>query len=197
MIETTSRKEFEAWAESFGWNIDKTDEGDYRTMSTDAAWGGWLACEQLHETSKDPMDIILNQEALVRDLNVECIVLHKAIAIKNEEIAGLRMALAQAETNIERLYKMLEESYINHLEVVVATDHPDLVGGIIWSKCELEWINEYGKRCCQKTIDCRICQHYCETNGCEMDDCEKGSHFRKSGTLRLWEYVTIKIEGLT
>lgn len=39
MIETTSRNEFEAWAESFGWNIDKTDEGDYRTMSTDAAWG--------------------------------------------------------------------------------------------------------------------------------------------------------------
>ena len=44
MIETASRKEFEAWAESFGWNIDKTDEGDYRTMSTDAAWGGWVGC---------------------------------------------------------------------------------------------------------------------------------------------------------
>lgn len=46
----TSREEFELWAESSGWNIDRTDEGDYRTMSTDAAWGGWLACELLHES---------------------------------------------------------------------------------------------------------------------------------------------------
>lgn len=47
---TTARKEFEALAESSGWSIDRTDEGDYRTMSTDAAWGGWLACELLHES---------------------------------------------------------------------------------------------------------------------------------------------------
>lgn len=40
------------------------------------------------------------------------------------------------------------------------------------------------------SIDCRICQHYCETNGCEVDDCDKGSDFRKSATLRLWEYQT-------
>lgn len=49
------------------------------------------------------------------------------------------------------------------------------------------------------SIDCRICQHYCETNGCEMDDCNKGSDFRKSGTVRLWEHskwLDIKIEGL-
>ncbi len=25
---------------------------------------------------------------------------------------------------------------------VVKTDHPDLVGGIVWSDCELKWINE-------------------------------------------------------
>jgi len=25
---------------------------------------------------------------------------------------------------------------------VVKTDHPDLVGGIVWSDCELTWINE-------------------------------------------------------
>lgn len=40
----TTRARFEKWAESSGWNIDRTDEGDYRTMSTDAAWGGWMAC---------------------------------------------------------------------------------------------------------------------------------------------------------
>lgn len=44
MIKSESRQEFERWAESSGWNIDRTDEGDYRTMSTDAAWGAWLAC---------------------------------------------------------------------------------------------------------------------------------------------------------
>ena len=25
---------------------------------------------------------------------------------------------------------------------VAKTDHPDLVGGIVWSDCELKWINE-------------------------------------------------------
>lgn len=29
---------------------------------------------------------------------------------------------------------------------VVAEDHPDLVGGIIWSSCEIQWINDYGDR---------------------------------------------------
>lgn len=63
-------------------------------------------------TEKDPMDIILNQEALVRDLNGENIVLHKAIAIKNEEIAGLKMALAQAEMIIERMkYKCTDDVF--------------------------------------------------------------------------------------
>lgn len=42
----TTRARFEKWAESSGWNIDRTDEGDYRTMSTDAAWGGWSACAE-------------------------------------------------------------------------------------------------------------------------------------------------------
>ena len=42
----TTRARFERWAESSGWNIDRTDEGDYRTMSTDAAWGGWNACAE-------------------------------------------------------------------------------------------------------------------------------------------------------
>ena len=27
------------------------------------------------------------------------------------------------------------------------TDHPDLVGGIVWANCELDWIRAYGKRC--------------------------------------------------
>ena len=30
---------------------------------------------------------------------------------------------------------------------VEKTDHPDIVGGIVWADCELEWIRAYGKRC--------------------------------------------------
>ena len=26
-------------------------------------------------------------------------------------------------------------------------DHPDVVGGIVWADCELDWIRAYGKRC--------------------------------------------------
>lgn len=52
----------------------------------------------------------LSEGILVGDLNAECVVLHKAIAIKNEEIAGLKMALDHAETAVERLYKLLGES---------------------------------------------------------------------------------------
>ena len=40
----TTRSRFEKWAEAQGWNVERCDTGEYRTMSTDAAWGGWLAC---------------------------------------------------------------------------------------------------------------------------------------------------------
>ena len=30
---------------------------------------------------------------------------------------------------------------------VEKSDHPDIVGGIVWSDCELEWIRAYGTRC--------------------------------------------------
>ncbi len=28
------------------------------------------------------------------------------------------------------------------MSMVKKTDHPDLVGGIVWAGCELDWINE-------------------------------------------------------
>lgn len=40
----TSRQKFELWIESNGWNVDRTDKGDYRTMRTEAMWVGWNAC---------------------------------------------------------------------------------------------------------------------------------------------------------
>ena len=30
---------------------------------------------------------------------------------------------------------------------VEKTDHPDIVGGIVWADCELAWIRAYGTRC--------------------------------------------------
>lgn len=30
---------------------------------------------------------------------------------------------------------------------VEKSDHPDLVGGIVWADCELDWIRAYGTRC--------------------------------------------------
>ena len=30
---------------------------------------------------------------------------------------------------------------------VEKTDHPDVVGGIVWADCELDWIRAYGARC--------------------------------------------------
>lgn len=30
---------------------------------------------------------------------------------------------------------------------VEKTDHPDFVGGSVWSDCELDWIRSYGTRC--------------------------------------------------
>lgn len=30
---------------------------------------------------------------------------------------------------------------------VEKTDHPDVVGGIVWADCELDWIRAYGTRC--------------------------------------------------
>lgn len=39
----TTRKRFEKWATSSGWDVGRTAEGSYRTATTDAAWGGWLA----------------------------------------------------------------------------------------------------------------------------------------------------------
>lgn len=31
--------------------------------------------------------------------------------------------------------------------VVEKTDHPDIVGGVVWADCELDWIRAYGTRC--------------------------------------------------
>lgn len=40
----TTRKRFEQWASEQGFSIERCDTGEYRTSTTDAAWGGWLAC---------------------------------------------------------------------------------------------------------------------------------------------------------
>ena len=40
----TTRSRFEKWASEQGFSTERMPTGEYRTASTDAAWGGWLAC---------------------------------------------------------------------------------------------------------------------------------------------------------
>ena len=37
------RPVFEQWALEQGWDIGRADDNSYRTQTTDAAWGGWVA----------------------------------------------------------------------------------------------------------------------------------------------------------
>ncbi len=37
------RPVFEQWALEQGWDICRADDNSYRTQTTDAAWGGWVA----------------------------------------------------------------------------------------------------------------------------------------------------------
>lgn len=44
--------------------------------------------------------------------------------------ATITGAASELDDGLERMFR------------VVKTDHPDLVGGIVWADCELAWINE-------------------------------------------------------
>jgi len=51
-----ARERFEEWATSSGWSIDRTNEGDYRTQTTDAAWGGFMAALNIFGVFGPPCD---------------------------------------------------------------------------------------------------------------------------------------------
>ena len=74
------------------------------------------------------------------------------------------------------------------MEAVVATDHPDLVGGIVWSRIELEWINkrlsDAGAIIAQK--DAEILEQ-CRINGmgAEREATLLGKVERQSAALKL------------
>lgn len=74
------------------------------------------------------------------------------------------------------------------LVAVVATDHPDLVGGIVWSRIELEWINkrlsDAGAIIAQK--DAEILEQ-CRINGmgAEREAALLGKVAQQSAALRL------------
>lgn len=40
------RKDYESWASEQGFSTDKDADGSYRTPTSDAAWGAWLAAVQ-------------------------------------------------------------------------------------------------------------------------------------------------------
>ena len=76
------------------------------------------------------------------------------------------------------------------LVAVVATDHPDLVGGIVWSRIELEWINkrlsDAGAIIAQK--DAEILEQ-CRLNGmgAERESALLGKVAQQSAALKLAE----------
>jgi hypothetical protein len=50
--------------------------------------------------------------------------------VENERTTKPERAASALTGGLERMFR------------VVKTDHPDLVGGIVWADCELAWINE-------------------------------------------------------
>lgn len=50
--------------------------------------------------------------------------------VENERTTKPERAASALTEGLERMFR------------VVKTDHPDLVGGIVWADCELRWINE-------------------------------------------------------
>lgn len=52
---SANRASFEKWAEESGWDLYRTEEGSYRTESTDAAWGGWSACADAVTAERDAL----------------------------------------------------------------------------------------------------------------------------------------------
>ena len=74
------------------------------------------------------------------------------------------------------------------MEAVVATDHPDLVGGIVWSRIELEWINKrlYDAEAIIAQKDAEILEQ-CRINGmgAEREATLLGKVERQSAALKL------------
>jgi hypothetical protein len=50
--------------------------------------------------------------------------------VENERTTKPERAASALGDGLERMFR------------VAKTDHPDLVGGIVWADCELRWINE-------------------------------------------------------
>lgn len=62
---------------------------------------------------------------------------------------------------------------IESMFMVKKTDHPDLVGGIVWANCELDWINERitlailaEREACAKVCDVVSCGHWPVATAC-------------------------------
>lgn len=75
---------------------------------------------------------------------------------------------------------------------VVATDHPDLAGGIVWSRIELEWIN---KRLIIAEKDAEILEQ-CRLNGmgAEREAALLGKVERQSAALKLARQVLMSVK---
>ena len=83
------------------------------------------------------------------------------------------------------------------LVAVVATDHPDLVGGIVWSRIELEWINKrlsdaeaiIAQKDAEILEQCRI-----NGMGAEREAALLGKAERQSAALKLARQVLMSVK---
>lgn len=51
-----ARERFEEWATDSGWDVLRNPDGSYRTQTTDAAWGGFMAGLNIYGVFGEPCD---------------------------------------------------------------------------------------------------------------------------------------------
>jgi hypothetical protein len=50
------RERFEEWASASGWDVFRNQDGSYRTQTTDAAFGGFMAALNIFGVFGEPCD---------------------------------------------------------------------------------------------------------------------------------------------
>ena len=62
------RPVFEQWALEQGWDIGRADDNSYRTQTTDAAWGGWVAANAPTPNTSPALERVIAQQQAEIDL---------------------------------------------------------------------------------------------------------------------------------
>ena len=62
------RPVFEQWALEQGWDIGRADDNSYRTQTTDAAWGGWVAANAPTPNTSPALERVIAEQQREIDL---------------------------------------------------------------------------------------------------------------------------------